>query len=481
MRIARHTSLIVSSLIALLGCASKPGAGTSTAGAGGGGSPAGSSSTSGSTSSAATTSSGSPPPGDAGTCGLGATRDPVAQPFSSDSVWNMPIGSGAEYVAAGIAPATGWGGLSTDEDVLVLTPAATATSVYYQSSWAPPRCTMGSSQVFFSLPMPSSFVIDDTGGTPNACLAGILSDGRTIVSGQPFARCTAGGYATLTYPTANVDLYGQGITGSHGGSGLSAYGGTLRVGELRPGGCPPRHALKLELDGTVNYYGTTATNCFAWPATNCDADGPGRYSGTNAYLKPGALLALAPSVSMASLGLETEAGAQLAWTLQNYGAYVVDDTGWSVYQNRDRARTGGRIHRSIRVGLGPHHDSRAGGPDGSEPGLPVEPRRESHRRPPLHRDQQRAQQRRRRRHAREPPAPEKSLPERARVGSCAAKTPRARGPAPRCAARGCGSRTGPGSGWPRRRGAPSPRSRAAACRRPTRAGRPGWRSPRALP
>jgi hypothetical protein len=244
----------------------------------------------------------------------------------------MPIGSGAQYVAADIAPATGWGGLSTDEDVLVLTPAATATSVDYQGSWALPRCTMGSSQVFFSLPMPSSFVIDDTSGTPNGCLAGLLPDGRTIVSGQPFARCTAGGYATLTYQTANVDLYGQGVTGSHGGSGLSAYGGTLRVGELRPGSCPPRHALKLELDGTVNYHGSTASNCFAWPATNCDADGPGRYSGTNTYLKPGALLALAPSVSIASLGLETEVGAQVAWTLQNYGAYLVDDTGWSVYQ-----------------------------------------------------------------------------------------------------------------------------------------------------
>jgi hypothetical protein len=245
----------------------------------------------------------------------------------------MPIGSGAQYVAANIAPATGWGGISTDEDVLILTPAETSTPVYHQSSWSLPRCTMDTSQQFFSIPMPDDFVIDDTDGTPNGCLAGLMSDGRTIVSGQPFARCTAGGYATLTYQTDTVDLYGQGIAGSHGGSGLSAYGGTLRIGELRPGGCPPRHALKLEFDGTANYAsGNNANTCYAWPATACDSDGPGRYSGTNPYLKPGALLAIDASVDINSMGLETTAAAQLAWTLQNYGGYVVDDTGWSVYQ-----------------------------------------------------------------------------------------------------------------------------------------------------
>src|SRR5206468_1513304 len=33
-----------------------------------------------------------------------------------------------------------------------------------------------------------------------------------------------------------------------------------------------------------------------------------------------------PSTNIASLGLETTPGIQLAWTLQNYGAYIVDDT-----------------------------------------------------------------------------------------------------------------------------------------------------------
>src|SRR5882672_2102671 len=33
-----------------------------------------------------------------------ATRDPLVQPFASDSVWNMPIGSGAQYVPINMAP-----------------------------------------------------------------------------------------------------------------------------------------------------------------------------------------------------------------------------------------------------------------------------------------------------------------------------------------------------------------------------------------
>ncbi len=43
-------------------------------------------------------------------------------------------------------------------------------------------------------------------------------------------------------------------------------------------------------------------------------------------MKMGALLAIPAATNIASLGMETEPGKQLAWTLQNYGAYIVDDT-----------------------------------------------------------------------------------------------------------------------------------------------------------
>ncbi len=43
------------------------------------------------------------------------------------------------------------------------------------------------------------------------------------------------------------------------------------------------------------------------------------------------MLAIPATVDVAQLGLETGAAAMLAFTLQNYGGYVVDDTAWPVY------------------------------------------------------------------------------------------------------------------------------------------------------
>ena len=43
-------------------------------------------------------------------------------------------------------------------------------------------------------------------------------------------------------------------------------------------------------------------------------------------MKMGALLAIHRDINLNALGLETEPGRQIAWTLQNYGAYIVDDT-----------------------------------------------------------------------------------------------------------------------------------------------------------
>jgi hypothetical protein len=158
----------------------------------------------------------------------------------------------------------------------------------------------------------------------------LLPDRRTLVQIVPFARCTAGGYATAMHESVpRQDLYGDGITGSHGGSNLSAIGGSLRVGELRPGGQGPRHALKLNIFAKALFYNcAVASDCKRWPATA--ADGYWREYGdltsnTNSAMKMGVLLAIPAATSLGSLGLETEPGRQLAWTLQNYGAYVVDD------------------------------------------------------------------------------------------------------------------------------------------------------------
>lgn len=75
---------------------------------------------------------------------------------------------------------------------------------------------------------------------------------------------------------------------------------------------------------------TTRADCSRWPATKSDSYAVGFYgtegNNSNRAMKMGALLAIPPSQSIASLGLETEPAKQLAWTMQNYGAYIVDDT-----------------------------------------------------------------------------------------------------------------------------------------------------------
>jgi hypothetical protein len=177
--------------------------------------------------------------------------------------------------------------------------------------------------------MPASFTVPND--NQNECAAFLLSDGRTIAQCQPLTRCMAGRDGTALVAFANVDLYGDGIAGAHGGSGLSAIGGSIRIGELRPGQTGMRHALKIAVDcQSVLAPQTSYANCYRWPATAADSSwtsygltNSGQYSG----MKMGALLAIPASVSLSSLGLQSAPGLQLAWTLQNYGAYIVDTTG----------------------------------------------------------------------------------------------------------------------------------------------------------
>lgn len=266
-------------------------------------------------------------------------RDPLQQPFASTSPWNMPIGTGATYVDVGMS-GLGYGPNSgsnftpmpgVDPEHIVLSPAAPSRTIAYSSAgWSgSSRCTVTGGSVGglpITVRVPDSYVVpsDNT----NSCAAFLQADGRTISQVQPLARCTAAGNGTALVAFTDVDLYGDGITGAHGGSGLSAIGGSIRVGELRPGQTGMRHALKIDVDQTTGLAPQTSlANSFRWPATTADSDwsnygsaNPSMYSG----MKIGSLLAIPASVSLSSLGLSSSPGLQLAWTLQNYGCYIVD-------------------------------------------------------------------------------------------------------------------------------------------------------------
>ena len=220
-----------------------------------------------------------------------------------------------------------------DPEHIVLTPTAPLTTFNYSSAaWSgASRCSAtGGTGIGLpvSVPMPSTYVVPSDNSNSGAAF--LARDGRTIIQMQPIARCTAGGPGTALIKFANVDLYGDGIKGAHGGSGLSTLGGTIRLGELRPGQPGMRHALKANVYSAAElYHATSRANSFRWPAITSDSTwstygtvaGP---NNANTAMKMGALLAIPATTSISSLALETEPGKQMAWTLQNYGAYISD-------------------------------------------------------------------------------------------------------------------------------------------------------------
>lgn len=255
------------------------------------------------------------------------TRNVLKQPFASNSIWNMPIGSNAIYTPAGMTGTYSdvWASMPyPDEDVIILKPDAPLTDIRL-GPWAGNRCEPSSGTVLARVPVPTSFIQGST--NHNLASAVLLTDNRTLVNTQPFTRCTTGGVATSVVRYADSDLYGDGIVGAHGGSQLSSIGGTLRLGELRPGMQGPAHALKLVVNMAEAHRPSSYNDAYRWPALAADAQW-NRY-GTSKIgpvgFKMGALLALHKDLNITALNLETEPARQIAWTLQNYGGYVVDD------------------------------------------------------------------------------------------------------------------------------------------------------------
>src|SRR5881396_2951518 len=293
-----------------------------------------------------------PPPGG----GPPGGRDPLQWPFSRDSIWNLPIGASAVYVPANIQQAT-QRGMTTDPDVIILTPNATMTDVYYNSDgWSGGSRCAPQGNVLVNAPIPDNFVVSGAGSgnpdgtTPNYATAILMSDGHTLTQGQPFARCTAGGPATMWWSLSN-DLYGTGVDGGHGGSRLSSLGGTIRLGELVPGGVI-RHVMKVNVYGLNNYYYDGTTQGYRWPASQADGCAATCYGGTVPALRMGSLLTIPASVNIDNLGLETEPAKILARAFQDYGAYAVDDTAWSVYAIATEFSPQGRVDDAFSTAWG---------------------------------------------------------------------------------------------------------------------------------
>ncbi len=103
-----------------------------------------------------------------------------------------------------------------------------------------------------------------------------------------------------------------------------------------PGSKGIRHALKVNIFGSRNLYYDNISKGYRWPALTADAAASGNYGKTRKTpvvqeCRMGALLALPAWLNLDSLNFETAPARMLADAFQNYGAYIVDDTGWDVY------------------------------------------------------------------------------------------------------------------------------------------------------
>lgn len=267
---------------------------------------------------------------------MAGVRDPAAQPFADDSIWNTPIGRGAEYQAADAAESRmlhtdhsgGSGGsypwiaadaiglyhVSTSDPVATWRYDARAGSVPWSGG---PPVTNGS----VALPTPTG--IQFLGG----------SDGHAIVIDPPGryayeiwqGRQTGANSYHARY-LVRTDLRGSGISSGEGLSeGIRAFGGSLaggmvRCSELAAGEIP--HAVAVLLSTTQLRKGATMADQKVWPAMHSDGGGKNDYQG---LVPMGALLALPPSVDVESLPLTRE-GRVLARAYQRFGGYVVDAT-----------------------------------------------------------------------------------------------------------------------------------------------------------
>ncbi|MEL7501588.1 MAG: calcium-binding protein [Cyanobacteria bacterium J06554_6] len=255
------------------------------------------------------------------------SRDPLVWPFSTGSIWNQPIGSEAVYVDAQLQAAPY---LEADIDYFyVLDGDDPLRPVYALGGWSAGRST-GVLYQGIALPIPDTLMVADANyrRTANNSAAFLMPDGRTLVQVNGLTRDQPEG-PVYGWRAADEDIYGAGIQGGHAGSGLSSIGGTLRRGELT-GPDPIRHALKINLFGEAYLAYTKGTGGGLgnrWPATKADAYvSPERYGGTLPGLMMGTLLAIPPDVMADQIGLQTEAGHKLFAALQDYGAYVADNT-----------------------------------------------------------------------------------------------------------------------------------------------------------
>jgi hypothetical protein len=247
------------------------------------------------------------------------TRDPAQTPFASDSVFNLPIGSGAQWQANDqLANAN-----------IYINTIGNYNENIYSSADSDPVVTVtndaadGGEPGSFQLHIPADAV--PAGGSD----ASLTIDDTSTHTWYSFGgfRWTGSNSATVNQGSGEPDD-GSGLTvaSSNWDQGV----GTLRENDLQAGTID--HMLRIQMPtGMLASYSNSVTQLapYAWPQTQEDGfavngNGGTPYSGTIPF---GVTIGI-PADAVEPAEVAANAGADILWhALQNHGAMIRDSTG----------------------------------------------------------------------------------------------------------------------------------------------------------
>jgi hypothetical protein len=270
---------------------------------------------------------------------LEGERNPWLWPFSQTSIWNMPNGSDAIYMDANLESA---GHVGVDiQHVLELDSQDPEREVLGSEVWGQGRCD-GTTYLGFKLRIPDNWIVPDAGSspyglTPNSNFAFKMPDSDIVFEGSQISRCSESGsvHLPLWMQYENNRKYqsikGDGLGGGgQGASGMSALGGTIRLGELINEDFI-RHAIKINPWAEKYCYYHDTLPGFTWPAISADSYAESHYLGLNPHVLMGSLFAIPPQIAVESLELETIPAKKLFFAMQNYGMYFTEDAAWDTW------------------------------------------------------------------------------------------------------------------------------------------------------
>lgn len=257
--------------------------------------------------------------------------DLTLRPFSSTSIWNLPIAKSPTFESVG-SPRTNalrtigkaWANEGAYSHPVV---RATASDPLVTVTDTRDASRSGNYRVPSAAPIAAG---------SDRHLHVINPAGTMVDEAWAVERLSPTSYRVGRHET--VDLRGNGIGPSNGtrAYGGSAIGGLIRAWEVDPthpaytGRIEHAVAIALRSDqllysggnpGYIDGYGTARG--YVWPATEQDWDSPRAYSGS---IPMGTYLAIPGDVDLSTLGLSPQ-GLMLARAYQDYGAYVTDRSG----------------------------------------------------------------------------------------------------------------------------------------------------------